>query len=91
MLSDRRARQKAQEQERRAKGPQVREVGEPGQGNRFVFDLSQLDGEDGLDGGGAFTLDHSKFDHLDRLSAERPPNPTFRFDFHQLDGEAVLS
>lgn len=91
MLSDTRARQKAQEQERRAKRPQVREVGEPGQANRFVFDLSILDGDDGLDGGGAWKFDHSKLDQLDRLSAERPPNPIFRFDFHQLDGEAVLS
>jgi len=91
MLSDRRTREKTREAQRRARGPQVAETGEPGQMNRFIFDVSQLDGDHGLDGGGAFRFDHSKLDHLDKLrGGERPPPGKWRFDHSRLDGEDVL-
>jgi len=93
LLSDRRAREKTRQARRRAQVGQAALEGaaEPGQMNCFTFDLSGLDGRDGLCGGGAFRFDHSKLDHLDGLrGGDRPPPGKWRFDHSRLDGEDVL-
>jgi len=91
MLSDRRARQKGRELQRRARGPQAQEVGEPVEGNRWTFDVSRLDGNDMLDGGGAFMFDHSRLDHLDGLrGGDRAAAGSWRFDHSRLDAEDGL-